>query len=706
MSLDVSTWFATALRATHLAPTRRFLLGGSDYSASVLRWPRLRFRATNIDLGTTTITLENHAGGLLFLTQSGALPGTTCEISLGLTHPQSGTEFLSLYTGTPSHLRYEQGGQVLRLMMQGKTRSLTQITLGTEVTSEGIDYTGSAWYPADMAWSLLTSHGGLSSVASTSNPDIDYASWLQWQDADDVRDVRVQGYFTGEKLYQAIQDLAVMDSRGVGFHNSRIRFSDMFDAQQDPVMELDPDWVVEQSLSISPDGVVNEFAVDAGYDPATGKYDYRYVKTNTASVVDYGLRSGRFSGRGLWFYMAKEARYLAEDQVRAGRQPLAALQVRCPLTGALTLTPGDVVTVTASHLGLAGARHRLMQQEIDLDDARMDLLLEQAVTRAWAFQATVCSESLRPESMYRDPGGVMWACAEGAAPRLYRTDSGGVFQPMDAHAYSVLPLDGQTLLLGGMTADSGGILAMQRSSDGGSSSVVVASLGAAGSKIHHIYRTQGGACLASANSGQILRSIDAGSSWSITQTISPGYHINRFYEPVSGTVWGGTGYNGVIVPNLYLYVSTDDGQSWVEGHQVRAGSGFFALDLMPTPDSETLIFHSGLSLIDLGVSRSSTTSPGSIAWTQVLSLASFLAPMALDSNHLLGGFLWPYANQGGLLHRSHDAGSSWVEDARLTKVGNIRLFRNEDGSADAYVSRAAAIPRTDRYHKADPEAVD
>ncbi len=75
------------------------------------------------------------------------------------------------------------------------------------------------------------------------------------------------------------------------------------------------------------------------------------------------------------------------------------------------------------------------------------------------------------------------------------------------------------------------------------------------------------------------------------------------------------------------------------------------------------------------------------------------------SGDLLGGFYENTTLNGGTIHRSLDAGSSWFEDARIAKQGNLRLIGNSDGTVDAYVARMTVGARTDRYRNFDPPAL-
>ena len=707
MSLDISSAFRLTSQGQLLHPQRRFTMGGSDYSDSVVRWPSLRSKATSIDLGSTEILLDNTTGGCRFLIDSADTHNLSCEISVGLETAVNCREYLSLFTGAPSYLRTSRQGAQIRLQLQGKTRQLTDIALGSDATSAGLDYTGSRYLPADLTWELLTNLGGLSATESTSNPDIDYAAWLDWQEMDRMRDARVRGYFTGQKIYQVINDLALMANRSISFRNNRLRFSDQFLTQSMTQTPLEPEKVLDIEFSLNPQGILNDYQVELAFDPAAGTFAQQYSRADFASQAQYGTRSGRFASRQVWFDEYADPYQLVEDQLGAQGTPTLMATVRTPLAGGLTLTPGDQVTLTHSLVGQNQAPFRIVEQEINLDQGVILMRLSQARYRPWEHQAMVSSHNVYTNTLRRLPDGTLVGISEHSIyPRFMRADSHGNLHDMPVYASAFLALDANTILLGGIPDSSGFYVAMQRSSDGGSSSVVVTSLNLALGSVLDIFQVKSGTCLASINSGGILRSTDNGSSWALTQTISAGYQISRFISPRSGTIWGGTGYNNFSTgQGLYIWESLDEGVSWVARHQVYSSGSYVAAEIIPTADSEFLLSHYGDVSLEKGIARSKTLSPASMAWIKVLSDDNIGSPVAFSSSHLLGGHQEYIGLTGGGLSRSLDMGSSWIRETQLGKAGNIALFQNSDGSVDAYRTRAVPGGRLDHFRNLNPDSL-
>lgn len=706
MSVEVTSWFLEQAARQRAVPERRFLVGGSDYSARVLRWPTLHFRADRVDLGTTTLLLDNTGRSFRFFADSEAALTTSCELALGFTHPDSGPERLSLYLGRPSGVAFEAGGARLRLQLQGKTQRLTDTVLGTEAESGGVDYTTSGYYPADLAWYLVTSHGGLSPVESASNPDLDYGQWADWRDRDAVRDVRVQAYIAGEKIYRVLERLAAMDTLSIAFQGSRLRFRPVFDAYGSDVPALPADTITGLEVAVDPARLVNRIAIDAGYQPDTGRFLSTHTRVHSASRARFGERSQRLGNATVWYATAADARYLAEDRLRFRSRPAPRVAVRTPLAGGVHRAVGGVVSLSDSFFGWTALPHRITRLAVDLERGGLEFELERARRRPWQYEATVASRNLVLRDLTAVGSGVWMAPEEGlTGRRLHRTDSAGAFRPLDLYATALLTLNGSEVLLGGPPASDSVQSVLQRSSDAGSSAVTVHTRPNGIDRVYDIFEVKSGTCLASTTSGGILRSTDAGSSWSLTWTISGEHFIGRFHAPASGRVWGGTGFHDANAEGLYVWESLDEGVTWAPAHTaVASGAGPFITDgFHALADGEHLLAAFGSNIEHLRVLRSRSEAPGSVIWTAVECLASLSHVVETASGDLLAGFDEYLTLNGGLVYRSSDQGSAWAEDARLAKQGNVRLVVGAGGAVEAYLTRTSAGPRTDRYRSYDPD---
>ncbi len=704
MSLDVSSWFVEESQKQFLSPSRRFFIGGSDYSEKVLRWPKLRHQAGTIDLGTISLTLANRDRAFQFFVESDFSLTTSCEIALGLTHPESGEERVSLYVGEPGAVTFSKNGTEARLQLQGKTKRLTDSALGTDAESGGLNFTDSAYYPSDLLWTLVTCYGGLSTVESTSNPDMDYGKWLDWRELNVIRDVRVKGYFTGQKIFQVLNTLAMMDSMVILFKNAKLDFAPIIDAYGETTFSFNPKRIVDLRVRVDPTEVCNEFSVETDYDQTNRKFKTETTRVNSASQLAFGRRSGRFGSQAVWFDTLNDGKYLAEDMVRFRQAPEPLVFLRTPLGGGIHVTVGDVVSFTDSVFQLGDKEFRVVSQGFDLEQGSIDFELEPAKQRPWHFISFVSSLNLRLSTVTSVAGSILLATDETPnGNRVHRTDGNGFFRPLDSYGSAIVGITGSEVLFGGPPSSGSANSVIRRSSDAGSSSVTVSSLNPYLQEVFDLFKVTSAVFLASTNSGGIWRSADAGSSWNLTTTISPAYPIHRFFEPWSGTLWGGTGFDSALqTDGAYIWQSQDGGISWAQKHTIVGSGDYHVQGFYRIGDTEFLLSTQGSSINALRVFRSRYLSANSISWVPVLDRVGFREVVATSSGHLLFGFHEEITLNGGTTYRSLDSGSSWVEDARISKRGNLLLMQNGDGTVDALTARIAVGKRTDRHRNFDP----
>ncbi|MDH5750784.1 MAG: hypothetical protein OEZ59_00015 [Deltaproteobacteria bacterium] len=703
MSLNVSSWFIEHLKGRSLSPLRRFTLGGSDYSDKVLRWPSLNFRADTIDLGTTQVELDATGNHFQFLVNCNHLFSTSAEISLGLTHPQSGPEFLNLYLGGISNIHFERGGTRIRLQMQGKTKDLTDTALGSEAESLGLDFTSSMHFPSDFVWMLVTSYGGMSALESTSNPDIDYETWLKWRQDNILKDTRVKAYLTGEKIYQIINTLAEMDTRVVAFQGGRLFFSDMFQPYSEGGIHFDLSRTLDFNWELGPSRIINEFTAEAGYNPSTGKFNSNYTKTDDVSQSNFGIRSRRHGSKGVWFARSFDGIFMAQDKVYIHRNPLARMSIRTTLGDGLLYNLGEILSITDSHLGLDGKNFRLIGQGIDLDSGITHLQLEEAAHRQWEHRHMVSSYNLTVDTITRTTSGKYLAIEELVFfHQLHKSDGNDNFSPTGLYAQRLLDLGGGSFVFAGAPSSGSYSRVIQRSSDNCETSTMVFSGIPQSSNMRDLFRCSSSHVLLSADSGQVYLSTDIGSSWVLTDVISPGTHIGKFFHPYPDRIFGISGGQTYGLEGLHIWESNNLGVSFSYKTTIFSSGVYTICGVHVLSGSEFLIGHNGLDHTHLGITRVSMNSSEDMSWATVKTNASFSHILRTTSGTLVMGYYEYLTSAGGSILMSTDNGSSWQEYSRVAMQGNIHLMPQPDGSLDAVISRTSAGIRTDRHKCFDP----
>ena len=125
--------------------------------------------------------------------------------------------------------------------------------------------------PTDIAWTLCTCYGQMSNVQSTSNPEINYQSFIDWAAVISADNITCEARYEGQKVIDALNRLAKMNSSviwvdGLGQINFR---------RLDEVSSIDllitRDERLDIEINIDDDLCVNKKWVGGGY-AATSNY--------------------------------------------------------------------------------------------------------------------------------------------------------------------------------------------------------------------------------------------------------------------------------------------------------------------------------------------------------------------------------------------------------------------------------------------------
>jgi len=116
-------------------------------------------------------------------------------------------ELLDLYSGTVDRASFRGGRCMLNLL--DKMKPFTERTVGTSDIPAVFSTSGMS--PSDIGWTLCTCYGGLSTVQSDSNPDVDWASFNDWASVFSSDPVGIHAQIEGMKVTEALKRAAGYD---------------------------------------------------------------------------------------------------------------------------------------------------------------------------------------------------------------------------------------------------------------------------------------------------------------------------------------------------------------------------------------------------------------------------------------------------------------------------------------------------------------
>lgn len=369
MGYTVTSWFNSQAAAPAPPVKRVFTLGNSDYSARVGTWPVLRRDVNDIRPVSLTIDLANEDQAMNLFRTNKSLMKTTGTLKMGFTHPTSGDELLTLFQGTIERVAYKDGKCELSFM--DTLKDFTERVVGD--TSSPALFTDTGYLPSDIAWVLCTSYGGKSAVASTNNPDINYADFLTWAQVFSENSVYVKARFEGIKVVEALRKIARYTDSGIFVEgDNKISFV-RFGATNSLSGSLDNSSIKNLGLVIDDTKIVNKHYVFADYDVNSSYWKINALSVDSSSVNSFGAREFVEKDESVWYVNSSSALNLAQRRTSFGANAFEEYEVDTTLT-TLPRQIGETLYLADALLSVnSSSAWRIMGYELDTDQGAMKL---------------------------------------------------------------------------------------------------------------------------------------------------------------------------------------------------------------------------------------------------------------------------------------------------------------------------------------------
>ena len=301
----------------------------------------------------------------------GAVPGEYIRADDTVVDSGS-TELVTYFAGTMDRAKFS-GGKV-DLSLQDKIKPFAEKVLGS--SDVPLDFTTSDYLVSDLVWYLVTSHGGLSAVESTSNPDIDYAAFLDWAFVFSDDNVRVNAYYEGKKVNDALRSIGRYTGSAIYVENELLTFA-RFTAANSHTTRLNHE-LLAVDLVVDDAVIVNEQHVYGDYSIGSNFWAIDAVSVNTGSVNSYGTRAHIEKDEQVWYVDSVSALNFAQRQTTINATPFAQFEVETTLA-AVARQLGESINIVDSFYAEQGdVVYRLMGYELNLDRGLMTLEIDQS----------------------------------------------------------------------------------------------------------------------------------------------------------------------------------------------------------------------------------------------------------------------------------------------------------------------------------------
>ena len=380
MGLTVSSFFKSKVQGTRVnSIIKRFTFNGSDVSARVIDYAEFTHDTTQFVPGDYVVEVEN-AGQIfnsLYLDKTQFYKIGTIEYGFSI-EGGGGYDTVQLFGGELTKANFRNGR--VQMHFQDKLTRLTEKKIGDD--KNPISYTSSNYYPSDLAWYLVTSYGGLSTVKSDSNIDIDYATWAAWHNGFVADSVVVQGRFDGQNVAEALQKIArLTDSTIFDEGDNKIDFARWAGVTSFFHTITDSHTTETAQLELTGNELINTVDVLIGYNPSSNSWAGTITRVNTPSVNSYGVHKEVYDDTNVWFVNSVAAINQADRITFRRKEPNLRARLKTPLCF-LDAVVGDMVYYTSRVHSFDNKLMTLTAYSVNIDDHTMVLDIDEGFGKA------------------------------------------------------------------------------------------------------------------------------------------------------------------------------------------------------------------------------------------------------------------------------------------------------------------------------------
>jgi hypothetical protein len=357
---------------TGISPKRVFTVGGSDYSAYVIKWPKIKRTTQDLRSVNLQIPLANDDGHLnFFYSQTYSIPAS-CTLRIGFEHPTSGDELVTVYAGTLEKVTYSDNKCTLKVRDKFHDLSLRK------VGDSDNPVTVNSSIPSEIAWTLCTCYGQLSNVRSTSNPDIDYGEFLAWAGVFSADSIHMSARYEGRMVSDAVSRLARMTDSAIYVEgNGKITF-ERFESPN----SLDATLVYQDTTKFNIDvdtlRLINKQHVSLLYSETSDYWQGNVYSVDSVSVNSFGLHEDLLQDDSIWYVSSTDATVMASRKTKLLSQPPRRFDAQTGLR-LINQQLGETLRLVNSFYAVDSSQGwRMAEYQIDMDNGLCEYIMDEA----------------------------------------------------------------------------------------------------------------------------------------------------------------------------------------------------------------------------------------------------------------------------------------------------------------------------------------
>jgi hypothetical protein len=373
MGYDVTSWFYDQCQEKSAQPKKVFMIGDSDYSDGVLKWPTFKRIANRIVASKATIRLDNADGEMNYFHERLWSMPNTCSVQLGFTHPTSGDELLTLFSGEIKEVKYNNAA--INIHLRDRFWGLTEKKVGDSADPAIF----SSQIPSDIAWTLCASYGQLSGVQSDSNPHIDWDSFNAWAEQFSTDSIEMEARYKGIKTAEALERLGKMTDSAIWTEGDGKLYFKRYTEPDSLDFLIDQDQFSDLEIKIDGLRPVNKAWVYGGYSPSSNYWQINVFNVDTTAVNTYGLHEEVFKDDTIWYVNSASAQNLAQRIVLKLKYPPKRFKIKTTMIG-MHRQIGETVRLVDSFYAInSGTGWRYDEITVNVDTGGFTYAMNEAI---------------------------------------------------------------------------------------------------------------------------------------------------------------------------------------------------------------------------------------------------------------------------------------------------------------------------------------
>jgi len=326
MSVAISSFFKSKLSATTVNSIIKRVYIGSNVLSGYLDFGSVTYTSRDVIGGDMSINLDaaESPDNTILLSRDKSFLLQPTSMQFGFKTTGGGEDLIEFFKGEFREARYSKGKVQIRL--KNLLYGLGKKEVGT--VDSPVDFTGSNYNPADLVWTVQVSYGLLSDIKSSSNPDIDYNSWLTWHDTMAGDSITVKAYFDGQTVPEILEKTRdLTDSLIWEGTENKLFYARWTGATSETHIVADSHIIGDPEIIETADSILNQITVKLNYNVTSDSWGGEITRINSSSVNSFGTQDFTFDDKKIWFSTSATAINLADRLVFRRKEPNVSIKV-------------------------------------------------------------------------------------------------------------------------------------------------------------------------------------------------------------------------------------------------------------------------------------------------------------------------------------------------------------------------------------------